>query len=423
MDAKHSLGEPRVLISRSALLHNARLIRRALAPGSGNGNGNAGPRAGPGPRICAIVKADAYGHGAAVVAETLCNFADGAFAADAPAVDALAVATIDEAAGLPELSVPVIIFRPVENAYLGRQRQKLEEAIRAGWVLTVCSGAAADDLARLAVTCGRRAMLQVMVDTGMTRSGVCPQHLAALLHRIDARPSLRLVGLCTHFSNAEEPGSPHTLEQFRRFRAHTDAYAAAAGPGLLRHAANSGAIFLAPQTRLDMVRPGISLYGIDPAGKPCLDRNLRPVLKWTAPLVGIRDVRKGTGVGYGQTWAASRDTRIGLVPVGYADGYARSFSNRAVVMLGGRAAPVVGRVSMDSITLDLSDHPAAGLGDEVTLLDNDPLSPASVYKLAEWDETIPYEILCRIGQRVGRVPIDPEEPAEALHTASAGDTA
>ncbi len=400
MDAKHSLGEPRVLISRSALLHNARLIRRVLGGDDG-------------PRVCAIVKADAYGHGAALVADALCNFADGALGSAGPAVDALAVATIDEAANLPALNVPVIVFRPVENAYLGRQRQKLEDAIRAGWVLTVCSAPAADDLARLAVTCGRRAMIQVMVDTGMTRAGVCPQHLDALLHRIDARPSLRLVGLCTHFSNAEEPGCAHTLDQFRRFRDHTDAYAAAAGPRVLRHAANSGAIFLAPQTRLDMVRPGISLYGVDPTCQPSFQRNLRPAMKWTAPLVGIRDVRQGTGVGYGQTWAASRDTRIGLVPVGYADGYARSFSNKAVVMLGGRPAPVVGRVSMDSITIDLADHAGASLGDEVTLLDNDPLSPASVYKLAEWDETIPYEIFCRIGPRVKRVGVDPLDPPVA----------
>jgi alanine racemase len=398
MDAKHSLGEPRVLISRSALLHNARLIRQVLGGDDG-------------PQICAIVKADAYGHGAALVADALCNFAQGPFGAPAPAVDALAVATIDEAADLPELNVPVIVFRPVENAYLGRQRQKLEDAIRAGWVLTVCSAAAADDLARLAVACGRRATVQVMVDTGMTRSGVCPQHLDGLLHRIDARPSLRLAGLCTHFSNSEEPGSAYTLEQLRRFRAHTDAYAASHGSRVLRHAANSGGIFFAPpQARLDMVRPGISLYGIDPTGRPSLDRNLRPALRWTAPLVGMRDVRRGTGVGYGQTWTAPRDTRIGLVPVGYADGYARSFSNRAVVMLNGRPAPVVGRVSMDSITIDLGDHPAAALGDEVTLLDSDPLSPASVYRLAEWDETIPYEIFCRIGQRVSRVPVDPEEP-------------
>ena len=393
MDAKHALGEPRVLVSRAALLHNARLVRRAV-----------GDRT----RICAIIKADAYGHGAAVVADALCNFSDDADG-EHPVVDALAVASIDEADALPEVSVPVIIFRPVENAFLGRQRLKLEHAIRNDWVLTVCSPAAADDVSRVALASGRRASVQVMVDTGMTRSGVCADRLSDLLRRIDARPSLRLVGLCTQFSNAEDPASDVTAEQLARFRRCTDHYAEAMRGKLLRHAANSGAIFHCPQSQLDMVRPGLALYGIDPVGRPCMDRALRPALKWTAPLVGVKSVPKGTGVGYGQTWTANRDTRIGLVPVGYADGYPRCFSNRAVTMVHGRPAPVVGRISMDLTTIDLGDIPGAAVGDEVTLLDPDPLSPASAYALAKWADTIPYEVFCRIGPRVKRVAVEPEE--------------
>ena len=398
MDAKQSLGEPRALISRSALLHNARLIRQTVGPQT---------------RVCAILKADAYGHGAAIVADTLCNFTDDR--SQAPAVDALAVASIDEAAALPPVPVPVIIFRPVENAFVGRQRAKIEAAIREGWVLTLCSGAAADDVARIAQSAGRRASVQVMIDTGMTRSGVPLDRLDELLRKIDSRPALRLAGLCTHFANAERPDDPFTFEQLERFRRATDAYAAAKEPKLrpTRHAANSGAIFFAPDTHLDMVRPGLALYGIDPAGRPCTDRPLRPVIKWTAPLVGIRDVRPGTTVGYGQTWRADRPTRIGLVPVGYADGYPRCFSNRAVMLVNGKPAPVVGRVSMDLTTIDLARHPQATIGDEVTVLDADPLSPASVYKLAHWMDTIPYEIVCRIGARVHRVPVEPEEPGDA----------
>jgi alanine racemase len=133
------------------------------------------------------------------------------------------------------------------------------------------------------------------------------------------------------------------------------------------------------------------------------------VLKWTAPLVAVRSVRKGTGVGYGQTWQSPRDTRIGLIPIGYADGYPRTFSNRASVLIHGKPAPVVGRVSMDLTTVDLGEVSGAQIGDEVTLLDNDPLSPVSVYKLAEWAETIPYEVFCRIGPRVQRVVIEPED--------------
>jgi alanine racemase len=172
-----------------------------------------------------------------------------------------------------------------------------------------------------------------------------------------------------------------------------------------------------------MVRPGIALYGIDPAGKPSLDRPLRPVMKWVAPLVGISDVPAGATVGYGRAWTAARPTRVGLVPVGYADGYPRCFSNEATVMVHGRAAPVIGRVSMDLTTIDLTNVPQATVGDDVTLLDNDPLSPASVYQLARWADTLPYEIFSRIGPRVKRVAHDPEVGAENVTPLARADDA
>lgn len=391
MDAKQTLGEPRLLISRSALLHNAALLRRAIAPGT---------------RICAILKADAYGHGAMIVADALCNYSSDA--SEGPAVDALAVASIDEAAALPDVKVPIIVFRPIENAFLGRQRSKLEEAVRNGWVLTLCSTSAAEDLARIALASGKRASVQVMVDTGMTRAGIEPHQLPELLHKIGSRPSLRLAGVCTHFSNADERHSKHTLDQFACFRQCTDPFAELFRGKVMRHAANSGAIFFLPPSHMEMVRPGIALYGIDPGGAPNVNRALRPVMKWTAPLVGIRQIRRGIGVGYGQTWQAARDTRIGLVPVGYADGYLRAFSNQAVTLVHGAPAPVVGRVSMDLMTVDLGAIPQAQIGDEVTLLDNDPLSQVSAYALAKWADTIPYEIFCRIGSRIQRVAVAPE---------------
>jgi alanine racemase len=401
MDAKHTLGEPRVLVSRAALLHNAALVRAAVGPAT---------------KICAIVKADAYGHGAGIVADALCNFTDGTSGLDRPAVDALAVASIDEADALPDLGVPLIVFRPVENTFMGRQRAKLEAAIRAGWVLTVCTPAAADDVARVAVACGTRAAVQVMVDTGMTRSGVPDAQAADLLSKIQSRAALRLAGVCTHFSNAEDPDSAVTAEQLGRFRACTDAFAEAHRGRVARHAANSAATFFCRGAHFDMVRPGIALYGIDPTLRPSLDRKLRPAMKWTAPLVGIKEIRAGTCVGYAQTWSAPRHTRIGLVPVGYADGYPRCLSNRACVLVQGRKAPVIGRVSMDLTTVDLANVPAACVGDEVTLLDSDPLSPVSVYELAKWSDTIPYEVFCRIGQRVKRVAVEPDDAPAALAT-------
>src|SRR5215212_4961051 len=189
MDAKLSLGEPRVLISRAALLHNASMVRRAV---------------GLSVKICAVVKADAYGHGADIVADTLANFSTKKF--EAPLVDALAVASIDEAERLPATILPVYVFRPVENCFLGRQRSRIEQAIRNNWVLTLCSSAAADDLARVATSIGKRATVQVMLDTGMTRSGVAPDELIDLLDTIASHGSLKLTGLCTHLACAEEQG-------------------------------------------------------------------------------------------------------------------------------------------------------------------------------------------------------------------------
>jgi alanine racemase len=328
-------------------------------------------------------------------------------------VDALAVASIDEAERLPHTILPLYVLRPVENCFLGRQRSRIEQAVRNGWVLTVCSGSAAGDVARIAGSIGRRASVQVMVDTGMTRCGLEPGELARVLGAIDARHSLKLVGLATHFSSAEHLTSDATGEQLQRF---VDAIVAV-GPTfknrVYRNCANSAALFFRPESHLDMVRPGIALYGVDPLLAPSPARPLRPVMKWTAPLVQIHAVRAGTGVGYGETWKAERDTRIGVVPVGYADGYSRCLSNKGVMMVQGRACPVAGRVSMDLTTIDLGNAPQAVVGDEVTIVDSDPLSPASVYEVARLAETIPYEITAGVGERIHRVAVEVEEGVAA----------
>jgi alanine racemase len=397
MDLKQTRGEPRLLISRSALLQNVRTIRNVVRPGT---------------KICAIVKADAYGHGGALVADALCNFATDQ--TDSPAAEQLAVATMDEAAALVENLLPITVLRPVENVFLGRQRAALEHAIRSGWTLTLTTAAAADDVARIALACGRRAKGQVMIDTGMTRAGVSLQQTEYVVRRILSRPVLQLTAVGTHFANSEVAGDAFTAEQLNRFHQVTDALLEEFDGKLTRHAANSGAVFFTPGAHFDMVRPGLAIYGIDPTGRPSMNRALRPVMKWTAPLIGIRDIPAGTTVGYGQTYCAPRGMRVGLVPVGYADGYLRAFSNRGVMLLQGETCPVVGRVSMDLTTIDLTNVPHASLGDELTLLDNDPLSPCSVYELAKWADTIPYEILVRIGPRVKRVATEPQDGFDAV---------
>jgi alanine racemase len=403
MDVKQTLGEPRLLISRAAILHNVRVLRKFLLPEV---------------KICAIVKADAYGIGAKVVADTLANFSIDD--SERPAVDTFAVATIDEAADLPTSELPILILRPIENVYLGRQRASIEYAVRSGWTLTIDTPSAVDDVARIAVACNRRGLINVMIDTGMARGGVSLEGFPFLVERIEAHPSLKLMSVGTHFSSSEVSPDPLTRQQLMKFIAVTEDLNHALGRPIRRHAANTGGIFFTPESQLDMVRPGIGIYGIDPSLKPSIQRPLRPVLKWTAPIIGIKTIAPGTSVGYNETWIARRPTRIGLLPIGYADGYLRDFSNRASVMLHNRPCPVIGKVSMDLTTIDLTDLPQASMGDEAIVLDNDPLSPASIYRLASIAQTIPYEIITSIGARVRRVSADMNEDPRPSNFDDAG---
>lgn len=402
MDARSSAGEPRVLINREALVHNARVIRRAV---------------GQNVSVCAVIKADAYGHGAQIVVDTLCNYPLDEMGS--PPCNLLAVANIDEAMALDEVTVPIMVLRPVENAFIGRQREQIEEAIRKQWILTICSGSAADDIARIAMNLQARAYVQVMVDTGMSRSGVLQEHFGPLMKRVSQHVSLRLFGLCTHFACSEDRVGGFTREQFERFSRITDPLTAAIrrhGMNIVRHAANSGAVFNYPDMHLDMVRPGLALYGIAPSCSDEPNLNLRPVMKWTASILLIKEIQAGTGVGYGQTWTARRNSRLALVPVGYADGYLRGWSNEACMMVGGKAAPVVGRVSMDMTMLDVTDIADVNPGDEVVIMDDDPCSPASVYNLAKAGDTIPYEVFCRIGSRIHRVAVGEPKLEESKTT-------
>ena len=403
MDVKETLGEPRLMISRAAILHNIRVLRRFLLPEA---------------KICAIVKADAYGIGAKIVADTLASFSIDD--SERPAVDSFAVATIDEAADLSTGELPIMVLRPIENVYLGRQRSSIEYAIRAGWTLTVDTPAAVDDVARIAMACHRRGLINVMLDTGMSRGGVSIEGFPFLVERIEGHPSLKLMSVGTHFSSSEVSPDPLTRQQLTKFIAVTETLHEALGRPIRRHAANTGGIFFTPESQLDMVRPGIGIYGIDPSLKPSIDRPLRPAIKWTAPIIGIKTIPQGTSVGYNETWIARRPTRVGMLPIGYADGYFRAFSNRASVIVHDRACPVIGKVSMDLTTVDLTDVPQAAMGDEVTILDNDPLSSASIYRLASIAGTIPYEILTSIGPRVRRVSADLNEDPRPSNFDDAG---
>ena len=396
MDATTPL--PRALISRTSLLHNVRILRSHLPPHT---------------RLCAVIKADAYGHSAAIVADALTNFSSGPM--EAPAVDALAVATLEEAesvtTALGRSIVPLQVLRPIEHSYLNRQRDLLEAAVHHNWTLTVTTPHAARELGRFAASLGKRLSIQLMLDTGMSREGAEISTVNPVVAVTEANAALRLSGICTHLAAADQSDASYTEDQLAQFRAATDAHAERHG-NLLRHAANSAALFFCPSSHLDMVRPGLALYGIDPSGRPSVDRALRPVMSWHCPLLAVREVSKGESVGYARAWTARRRSRVGLVPIGYADGYLRAFSPGAMMRIAGGFAPVVGRISMDYASIDLTDIPHAKPGDDVTVLDSDPLSPASVYALADAAGTIPHEVLSGVGPRIARVGIDPADPVE-----------
>ena len=387
-------AQPRLIVSRSALTYNVDRLR-ALA--------------GPEHAFCAVVKADAYGHGATGVVEALFNPLDRA----TPLADALAVATIAEAMALPEVDAPIMVLRPVELAYAGGNRRELEDALRRGLLLSVVTPAAVDDVARAAERAGVRGEVQVMLDTGMHREMCRPEEFASVVSAVRRHPSLRLAGVGTHLTDGELPDEPFNDEQVRLLHDAIELLGEPLPPRILRHAANSGGTFAQLDADdgagdFNMVRCGLSLYGVAPSCRPGDAEGLRPVARWVAPLLLVRDVAVGESVGYGRTWRAQRPTRVGVIPVGYADGYRRALSNAAVVRIDGPAGepgalcPVVGRVSMDYVTVDLSPAPWASPGDDVTLLDDDPASPCSAAALAELAATIPYEIFTGLGNRIAR---------------------
>ncbi len=232
----------------------------------------------------------------------------------------------------------------------------------------------------------------------MARAGVWYQEAARLLAIVGAEPRLRLSGLYTHLATADEADKSFAREQLRRFAEVT----AAAGDGLCRHAANSAALMDLPESHLDMVRPGISVYGYRPSAEVANPLPLEPCLRVTARLLQVKTVPAGTATGYGLEHTFERPARIGLVPVGYGDGYPRALGNRGQMRILGREVPVRGRVSMDQVVIELTEVPAARAGDEVEVVAADPAAPNSLERLARLAGTIPYELTCALGPRCRR---------------------
>jgi alanine racemase len=337
---------------------------------------------GPRVRVLAMVKADAYGHGAAAVAAELVKLG----------VDTLGVATLDEAEQLTTARgrARVVVFGGVAPEDAAR-------AVRLGVEVVTDSRVLAEALGARALAAGTTTRLHVKVDTGMHRLGVAPSDAVAFVETLARTPGVEPVAVCSHFAMAESVATEVTEGQLERLTAAARALAER-GLRLERHLANSAAVMTRPAAHLDMVRPGLMLYGLypDPLLRPVA--SLSPVMTLEARVVRVGEVGPGEGIGYGHSFRAERLLKVATLRCGYADGYPRALSNLGEVSFGGRLAPVLGRVCMDHMMVDVSGIGDVALGSTAVLW-GDGLPTE---KVAERAGTIAYELVARVGARVAR---------------------
>lgn len=353
----------RLVIDLEALCANYRAIAENVAPA----------------RAAAVVKANAYGLGADRVAPALARTGCRDFF----------VAHLSEALPLRPLLPPDARLFILNGVYPGAERACLE----AGAIPVLNSPEQVRAWVALGQSVGRPLDAVVQVDSGMSRLGLAPQDLDALLAEIDFARDLSVVLIMSHLACADEPDHPANQSQLAQFER-----LARRLPPAPRSLANSGGSFLAPAFHQDLVRPGISLYGVAPhPGRPS---PIRPVVRLEAKIIQVRSIETGSGVGYGHTFTCEQPSRIATIGVGYADGWLRHLSNRGAAYYNGVRLPIAGRVSMDSITLDITALPDGTLkaGDVVELIG--PHQPLEA--VARDAETIPYEILTSLGRRYAR---------------------
>lgn len=325
-----------------------------------------------GTELFAVVKANGYGHGVVPVAH----------AALEGGATRLAVATLEEAAQIRGLLDHEHIL--VMGGLLPTQAS----AIASSGCSVAVSGR---ELAEALAASGRQVPVHLKIDTGMGRFGCPPEDAPRLAQLIDESHGTRLAGTWTHFASAEKDDAM-TREQFERFLDAVSRFDVAPG---LRHACNSAGALNHPDFALDAVRCGISIYGCEWPGT-------RPALSLRAVITHVKSVEKGATVGYGSLWRAPGPARVATVAIGYADGVHRARANRGHVLVRGRRAPLIGMVSMDAITLDVTDVPGVRPGDVATLIGRDDDQVITAEEVAEWSGTISYEVLTSLGSRVER---------------------
>lgn len=354
-------------VDGAALRANFRLVRESVAADV---------------PILAVVKADAYGHGAGVVAPVL----------EAAGVDWFGVATVAEGIELRARG----ILRPILVLY-GIDPRDAAAAQQHELAVGVVDAATLPALAQSA----RGLRVHLEVDSGMTRLGVAPQEVAETAAAIAAAPGLQFEGFFTHLGNADDAATAFADAQITVFRDAVGTLDAAGMRPRLLHVCNSAGTLMRRDAHWTMVRPGVCLYGVTPAAAG--DRGLRPAMRLESRVWRLWQVPAGRHVGYNQTFVTQRPTRIAVLPVGYADGYPRALSNRGEVLVRGRRAPIIGRVCMDVLMVDVTDVDSVTAGDPVILWGGSGTDGLPVDDVAAACDTIVYELLTRVGRRVPKV--------------------
>ncbi len=359
-------------IDQSAIRCNLRLLR-----------GLTGPQT----RLMAVVKADAYGHGACATARSVL----------AAGAQALGVASLGEALELREAGIdaPMLLLSYVPP-------QAVPSAIEHRLTLTLFDAAQARACNQAARATGRRLQAQVKLDSGMGRMGALVGDAPAFQDQLADLPWLQLEGCYTHFAQADEDPD-WTREQLRRFLTAVTAMRRRGAQFTTLHSANSAATLTLPASHLDLVRPGIALYGLSPSDTVPLPVGFRPALTWKTQVVQLKDLPAGHSVGYGRTWTAASATRMAVLPVGYEHGYRRAPHQSASVLLRGQVAPVIGRISMEKTAIDVSSVPLARVGDEVVLLGPQGEACISAEMLAARFGSSNYEVVTGLSARMPRL--------------------
>ena len=358
-------------IDLSAIRHNVGVMRDCLKEGTD---------------FLAVVKADGYGHGAVQVAR----------AALQAGAAMLAVAIPEEGVQLRQAGIdaPILVLGGIDP-------DAADVVVACDMTQVVFDEERILAINRAGEKYARKAKVHLKLDTGMCRIGVREADEAKRLTQlIDSLDHVELTGCFTHMATADEDDGGATLRQIERFEMLCDAIASVHPGKITRHAANTASIFAYPQAHFDMVRGGIAFYGYPPVPQA---KGLRPAMRWVARGVYVKTIQSGDRVSYGGLFEAKQPTRVMTVPVGYADGYRRGLTGKGCVLVRGQRAPILGRVCMDQIMVDVTDIPDAQVGDEVVLLGAQGNEMIDADEMANWLGTISYEVICSPSKRVPRV--------------------